>query len=166
MNRGFTLVELIVVISVIAILAGIVTPAVGAVLDEAKKSRAIADVDTLAKASLMYCTNVKSYPYAGLPGGRSSYSYCNSLANLTTLNNLLMNPGTGYTQCLTARIPQNPWGQWYFYHNYSEHATIRNAQVVFGHYGPNNTNNGVWNWQGCWVPGTTAPADDYYIVHK
>ena len=53
-NRGFTLIEVIVVAAIIAILAGILVPMIFNQIDEAKKTRAQADCKTISTAILMF----------------------------------------------------------------------------------------------------------------
>ncbi|MEM7202065.1 MAG: prepilin-type N-terminal cleavage/methylation domain-containing protein [Planctomycetota bacterium] len=49
-TEGFTLVEVIVVVAVLALLAGLVLPSVSSVTDDTKASKILATVDTLKKA--------------------------------------------------------------------------------------------------------------------
>ncbi len=158
--KGFTLIELIVVISVIAILAGIITPVAGILIDEARKTRAIADCDAIGKASLMYDMHFKYLPYAGLPGNRAGYSYAHDPAQTEVLNNLLIN--NGQKSFMAGRCVYDPWATAYKYHNYTE---AGRAILVSCHYGANKANNGVWNWN-LWAAGSNAPSDDYYKIFK
>ena len=49
-NAGFTIIELVVVMAIIVLLAGIAFPVVADRLDEAKNARAMAELDGMAKA--------------------------------------------------------------------------------------------------------------------
>jgi general secretion pathway protein G len=61
-NRGFTLIEVIVVAGIIAILAGILVPMIFSQIEEAKVSRAKADVKSIATALLAYRKDVGRWP--------------------------------------------------------------------------------------------------------
>jgi general secretion pathway protein G len=63
-NRGFTLVELLVVISVIAILLGIIIPRFKGMQEEANRSKAKAELKTLQVAveSWYIHQNPQAYP--------------------------------------------------------------------------------------------------------
>jgi prepilin-type N-terminal cleavage/methylation domain-containing protein len=81
---GFTLVELLVVISIIAILMGLLFPTVNAVKNQAKKVQAKNDVTQLVVAVKAYYTEYGKYP---LPTGSNSqtdftYDSGNSNQNL------------------------------------------------------------------------------------
>ena len=62
-NRGFTLIEVIVVAGIIAILAGILVPMIFNQLDSAKETRAQADCKTIANAVLMFRKDTGKWPY-------------------------------------------------------------------------------------------------------
>ena len=49
-RRGFTLIEMIVVIAVIAVLASIITPMIAKYLEDSKISRAVSDVKMIGAA--------------------------------------------------------------------------------------------------------------------
>ena len=49
-NKGFTLIELAVVLAIIAVLAAILTPLVTSYIDQARTTRAAADVRATAQA--------------------------------------------------------------------------------------------------------------------
>jgi len=152
MKRGFTLIELIIVISVIAILAGIVTPLIGSILEEARKARMTAEVNTLKSAIVSYNFKQGYYPYSGLSGGRVGYAYTyNSTSTMTTLANLL-------SRNLSRQIVNDPFGTPYYYYYYNE-STSYGIGVV-GSFGPNKADNGSWN-TNVWLNGTTV-TDDYY----
>jgi general secretion pathway protein G len=61
-NIGFTMIELVVVIAVIAILAGITTVVVNQVLDDARRSRAASEVKVLGEAILNVYKDTTIWP--------------------------------------------------------------------------------------------------------
>ncbi len=65
-SRGFTLIELIIVIAVIAILVGIGLPRMRGMIDEGNTTRAAAELRALqAAVESYYIHNSKAYPAAG-----------------------------------------------------------------------------------------------------
>lgn len=72
-NRGFTLIEVIVVAAIIAILAGILVPMIFNQIDEAKKTRALADCKTIASAVMLFRKDTGKWPYY-MPGD-CSFTY-------------------------------------------------------------------------------------------
>lgn len=61
-NKGFTLIEVIVVAGIIAILAGILVPLIFKEIDEAKLTRAAADVKSISTAILVLRKDTGSWP--------------------------------------------------------------------------------------------------------
>ncbi|HYR84416.1 MAG TPA: type II secretion system protein GspG [Terriglobia bacterium] len=61
-EKGFTLIELAVVLAIIAVLAAILTPLVSNYLDQARVTRAQADVRTMADAVKLYQRDTGRYP--------------------------------------------------------------------------------------------------------
>ena len=64
-QQGFTLVELLVVIAVIAILAAVVTPNVFKAVDKSKVSATIAEYDAIKTAVITYHADTSMWPAAG-----------------------------------------------------------------------------------------------------
>lgn len=73
MRRGFTLVELLVVVSVIAVLMGVLLPSLGAARDSARSARCAANLKQLAIACVAYAgendgrTPALGQPYSAWP---------------------------------------------------------------------------------------------------
>jgi len=158
--KGFTLIELIVVISVIAVLAGIVVPTIGSLVEEAKDVKMVAEVKHLATSILMYEKNVGWLPYAGLPGGSVTYSYAYYPANLTTLNNLIV-------AYVGRRMERDPWNREYRYWQYNAVANMRAVVLSF----VRNNYTSLWNsgiWSNRTDTGTQADplVNGYYLVFK
>src|SRR2546421_3190121 len=61
-SRGFTLLELVVVLAVIAILAAILTPMINGYVDRARNSAAISDMKNIAAAVTQFNTDMKFWP--------------------------------------------------------------------------------------------------------
>jgi prepilin-type N-terminal cleavage/methylation domain-containing protein len=69
LNRsGFTLIEMLVVIAIIAILAGLLFPAINRALETAKRNQAAADVRSIAGAITMF---YNEYGYFPIPLNRT-----------------------------------------------------------------------------------------------
>jgi len=64
-NKGFTLIELAVVLAIIAVLAAILTPIVTNYLDQARVSRAMDDASTIADSVRLYKRDTGYYPIYG-----------------------------------------------------------------------------------------------------
>ena len=61
-TKGFTLIELAVVLAIIAVLAAVLTPLVTGYLDQARVARAQADVRTIADAMKLHQRDTGRYP--------------------------------------------------------------------------------------------------------
>ena len=61
-SKGFTLIELAVVLAIIAVLAAILTPMVTGYLDQARVARAQADTRTVADAIKLYQRDTGRWP--------------------------------------------------------------------------------------------------------
>jgi prepilin-type N-terminal cleavage/methylation domain-containing protein len=156
-NRGFTLIELIVVISVIAVLAGIILPTMGAIIDDARQARAVTEVKHIATACLQYEKLNGYLPYQGLPGGAVTYSYAYTYANMNQLNTLCV-------KFFSRRILNDPFGQPYRYWQYASMANMRAVALTAG---KNQNFSWVWNstrWNNREEPPTTETS--YYMVFK
>lgn len=71
-NRGFTLIEVIVVAGIIAILAGILVPMIFNQIDESRKSRASADTKSIQSAFMLFRKDLASWPIYGAECGAAS----------------------------------------------------------------------------------------------
>jgi prepilin-type N-terminal cleavage/methylation domain-containing protein/prepilin-type processing-associated H-X9-DG protein len=65
--RGFTLIEMLVVIAIIAILAAILFPVYARVRDSARRIRCMSNVKQIATATIMYTADWGLYPWQGSP---------------------------------------------------------------------------------------------------
>lgn len=154
MKRGFTLIELIVVISIIAILSGIVLPVVGGLIDEARDTRMISEVKTLALACLQYEKKNGFMPYHGLGNGAVTYSYSTTTAHQNQLNNHL-------APFLSRRIINDPYGTQYRYHNYHGYTNLKVTVCAAG------KDKSFQSWSGTlWQQRSDSVGDDYYMVVK
>lgn len=65
-RRGFTLIELVVVITILGVLVAIAIPTVGGYVDDAKKKGAKADAKNIQTALIMYKAETGAYPSGSL----------------------------------------------------------------------------------------------------
>jgi len=87
-SNGFTLIELITVISIILILMGLLFPAIGGMKETAKKAQAKNDVVNIVTSVKSFYTEYGSYPATGGTAGALFSGSTGSTANGTLLANL------------------------------------------------------------------------------
>ena len=112
-QRGFTLIEIMVVIAILAILAALMVPKIMSSPDEAKRITAKQDIGTVTQALTLYRRNNGRYP-----------------TQEQGLRALIEKPATdpvpnnwkdgGYLE----RLPNDPWGNGYQYLNPGVHSEI------------------------------------------
>lgn len=104
-QRGFTLIEIMVVVAIIAILGAAVVPRIMSKPDEARKVRAKADLGTIANALELYKLDNFAYPSTdqGLQALVEKPSGDPEPANWQD---------GGYLQ---GGVPEDPWGREYIY---------------------------------------------------
>jgi prepilin-type N-terminal cleavage/methylation domain-containing protein len=115
-SKRFTLIELLIVIAIIGILAGLVFPALGVVRNNAKKSKASSECQSLKTAIIMYESEFSCWP-AKASGSSdalvSSSDYVQMCKILTGENSKKMvfyEVGVGYDE---NKGILDPWGRPY-----------------------------------------------------
>lgn len=109
-QAGFTLVELVVVVAIIAILAGVVVQRVMDRPADAKIVRAKADIATLSSALQLYKVDNIQYP-----------SSDQGLKALVTKPTLAPEPKNYKTKGYITKLPKDPWGNDYLYLSPGQH---------------------------------------------
>jgi len=135
-QRGFTLIEIMVVVVIIGILAALVGPKLFGQVDRARTSAAKAEISTIENAMKFYRLDNFVYP--------SSEQGIDALVTKPNDPNVKnWNPG-GYLE----RLPTDPWGNPYLYRNPGTQGEIDvltlGADGVEGGEG-NNADIGNWD---------------------
>mgnify|MGYP006285862647 CR=1 FL=1 len=110
-KRRFTLIELLVVIAVIAILVGMLMPAVKTVWGRAKTTRARSDVHSLMVAIKQYESEFQYLPFTGAGGSDKTETSSGTFVDILT--------GSGNSRGIQFLEPrsdgtfEDPWNQAY-----------------------------------------------------
>jgi general secretion pathway protein G len=126
--RGFTLIEVMVVVVIMAILAAIVVPRIMTRPDQAKKVKARTDIGAITNALDLYNLDNGQYP--------TQDQGIKALVSKPTMAPVPSNYAQGgYLK----NLPIDPWGHPYHYANPSKHG----ATVDVFTYGANNKSGGT-----------------------
>ena len=115
-SKRFTLIELLIVIAIIGILAGLVFPALGTVRNNAKRSKASTECQSLKTAIIMYesefsCWPVKVSGSADTTISGSEYvEMCKVLTGENSKKTVFYEVGVGYDE---NKGILDPWGRPY-----------------------------------------------------
>lgn len=101
MKRGFSLIELLVVVAIVAILVGVATPYYADYVKESKRAKALQDLDVL-KQSVVLFNSQEDMPYQGQLATQPPY-----------LPFLGENDFNGLQGRYLTYIPVDPWGKNY-----------------------------------------------------
>ena len=125
-NQGFTLVELLIVIVIIAILTVVSLVAYNGLQNQAKTSAAKSTVDSVAKKAELYNTEEGKYPdgIAKLTGADTKKSYYIAPANVTELGSDTFGSTTPTTTVKYEKCPGtgDPTGAKISYYDYSKNS--------------------------------------------
>jgi len=132
-QRGFTLLEIMVVIVILGILASLTIPSLMSNKDRADHQKAVSDIVTLENALDMYRLDNSRYPTTtqGLP----------ALVKKPEMAPLPRNyRSDGYIR----RLPEDPWGNAYQLLNPGQHSIIDIFSI--GPDGITGTDDDIGNW--------------------
>lgn len=73
-EAGFTIIEMVVVVAIIALLAGVLTPMLFNILDDANESATQKEMASLRDAALRYYEHVRQWPPTWVTDGQDVYS--------------------------------------------------------------------------------------------
>ncbi|MDU1877483.1 MULTISPECIES: type II secretion system major pseudopilin GspG [Citrobacter] len=132
-QRGFTLMELMVVIVILGVLASLVVPNLMGNKDRADRQKAVTDIVALENALDMYKLDNHRYP--------TTEQGMEALVTAPTLAPLAENYSTdGYIR----RLPNDPWGNDYILISPGEHGAVDITSA--GPDGEAGTADDINNW--------------------
>ncbi len=135
LQRGFTLIELMVVLVIIGVLAALIVPNVIGRADDARVTAARTDVNNLMQALKLYKLDNQRYPSAE-----------------QGLQALLTRPTTGPAapnwKPYLDKLPNDPWGRSYQYLNPGVHGEVDVLSLgADGEPGGEGKNADIGSWQ-------------------
>jgi len=136
-QKGFTLLEVMVVLVIIGLLIAIVAPNVLDNQDQAMKQKAMADIASLEQALEMYRLDNFNYPTTE-----------QGLDALVSKPSLAPEPRNYRENGYIRRLPTDPWGNQYQYRQPGEHGRVDiYSQGADGRPGGEGMNAEIGNWQ-------------------
>ena len=134
-TRGFTLIELMVVLAIIGVLAALIVPNVLGRADDARVTAARTDVGNLIQALKLYKLDNQRYP-----------------TSAQGLQALVIKPGTepvpGNWKPYLEKLPADPWGRAYLYMNPGLKAEVDVLSFgADGQSGGEGNNADIGSWQ-------------------
>jgi len=134
--RGFTLIEIMVVVVIIGLLAAVIVPTVISKVDEARVSKAKQDIQALEAALLEFRLDNSKYP-------TTEQGLAALTMQPTDPSIRHWRPG-GYVQ----RISKDPWGYDYHYENPGTHGKDFDLYTLGAddQQGGDGTNADIGNW--------------------
>jgi type II secretion system protein G len=149
-TRGFTLIEMVVVVSVVLLLSGILIPTVGSVVSDAKKAKAGFELKGMVAAMQRYINNFNNYPtnqnVYGVADPTAHY-----LQSATAFLNQALKP------FVDKPIGPDSWGVPFSYHHHPK--TLEPTFVMSS--GPNRRDQ---TWASSLGDGTGRVGDDIWEV--
>ncbi len=112
-QAGFTLIELMVVIIILGILAGLIIPRIMGRPDEARQAKAKIQIEAMESALKLYKLDNGSYP--------TTEQGLRALVEAPTIGNLPQNwRQGGYLE--KGKVPKDPWGNEFIYVSPGSHS--------------------------------------------
>ncbi len=145
-GSGFTLIELCVVLMIIGVLATISFLGVQSFREKAMIAKARAEIDHIAKATLLLQTDTGQWPGGQIPGapvgaGNEITDLNQGRAGLCATDGRFQNwNGPYYQQC---PIPKDPWGRNYMFD--TDYFIDGSPCVAIVSGGPNKSGNNVYD---------------------
>lgn len=95
MRKGFTLIELMVAVTIIALMVGVSTFSMASVRESAKDDKRLADMEAIRSALARYRADCGQFP-ASLPAGGTAFTGNSSCLNINTYINEFPEDPDGY----------------------------------------------------------------------
>jgi len=135
-QSGFTLIEIMIVVIILAILAAAVIPRLTGRTQQAKESRAMADIETLSLALDLYAIDNGFFPTSaqGLDALRSKPTSAPT-------------PTSWRGPYVKRASPKDPWGNPYKYNSPGMHNTQDYDIYTFGPDGVQGGGDDIANWE-------------------